>query len=116
MSDPLIQESEFESTPSVDQVPMGKTETMSVIDYPHLKNYLGMPSPTHQEVTDMQQIWEFLSKDAKSVGEALSNLRSIENKLAAPQVGENRLTIIKNYIKVMRNLDDLNQEAKSYQK
>lgn len=115
MSDPLIQPDEPMTAPE-DAVTMGKAETMSVVDFPHLKGFFDLKDPTAEQTKDLKMIWDYLAKESDNIGDALYKLRQIENKLAQPHLGQNRLDHLANYIKVLRDIEDLGKERDSYQR
>ena len=117
MSDPLIQE---DPTADIeipeDKITMGKAETMSEVDYPHLKGFFDIDNPTTEQKNDLKIIWDYLAKESDNVGDALYKLRQIENKLAQPHLGQNRLSHLTDYIKVLRDIEDLGKQRDSFQR
>jgi hypothetical protein len=119
MSDPLVDAADAEGRPETipeDAVTMGKAETMSTVDYPHLKGFFDLKDPTSDQKNDLKMIWDYLAKESDNVGDALYKLRQIENKLAQPHLGQSRLEHLKNYIRVLRDIEDLGKERDSYQR
>lgn len=65
---------------------------------------LGESELTNPTQTQLQEIWDFLGEDTSSelTSERLYALRTLENKLAPPKIGQTRLSKVHSYIQAQR--------------
>ena len=61
---------------------------------------IGESELTNKTQTALNELWEYLGKESKSelTSERLYALRSLENRLSPPRLGQSRLNVVHNYI------------------
>lgn len=94
---------------------VSKDSLEAVAGYPRLKGYFGIASPTPEDKLALKDIWNYFGKDAKTLGEVVAGVRRLEDKLASAPLGQNRLQYIASYLRVMKDVEDINQEKSAYE-
>lgn len=92
------------SPPKNDDLPAAQQPYAPLIGYFEIEGL-----PTNEEREKMNQIWEYLGTLTKSeqISERLHALRSLENRIAPPRIGETRLGRLLFYAKA----DKIAQES-----
>lgn len=123
MSDPLIDAARAEteaitvhSTDDPSKTPVQKDITAPGKDYPHLKGYFNLDNPTNAQLNDLKTLWDYFAAESENHGDVLYKLRQMENKLAMPPLGQNRVQYLADYVKVLRDIGSLSKERDSYQR
>lgn len=75
-------------------------------EYPQLKDYFNVDSPSDAQKEKFAEIWEFFSEDSKTIGDLMYKMRQLENRLGSPALGETRMQKMYNYIKISRSIKD----------
>lgn len=82
-----------------------------------LQGFFGIENATSQQQEDMNYIMEhFGNAGARNMSEILLAIRSIENKLGVTPLGVNRITSIKNYLKISNNIVELQKQREAMER
>jgi hypothetical protein len=120
MSDPILDAGiEAETVHNKDdpsKSPMAKVDPGK--DYPHLKGYFNVDSSQMNDSirSDLKVVWDYLAQESTTEGDVLYKLRQMENRLAMPPLGQNRISYIADYVKVLRDIGDLGKQRDSFQR
>lgn len=77
-------------------------------DYTPLVQYFGLQNMNRETQDKLQTIWEHYAQEAKTPGTVLKRLKQQMYNMPQPNIGDNRLNQLYNYVKVVRQY----QEAK----
>lgn len=75
-------------------------------EYPQLKDYFNLESPSDAQKEKFAEIWEYFGEESKSIGDLMYKMRNLENRLGSPAIGESRLQKMYNYIKISKDIKD----------
>ena len=76
------------------------------VDFPQLKDYFNIESPTDAQKVKFAEIWEYFGEESKTIGDLMYKMRQLENRLGSPAIGETRMQKMYNYIKISKNIKD----------
>lgn len=97
------------TSPSTPATPTNDDQPFTAKPFAPLVGFLdvGESELTNKNQTMLQEIWDYLGKDSKSelTSERLYALRSLENRLSAPRLGQSRLFKIHGYIQAQREVE-----------
>lgn len=80
-----------------------------------LKNFLDIDHPSTEDSSRLDWIYKFFQdQNTHSVTDMFLNIRHIESKLGMAPVGETRLSRLYNYLKLTKQLSELEQLRNSY--
>lgn len=108
MSDDLNADLEVVETPAEEQNSEQTPELVkpTAADYPEIKDYFNLESPTDAQKEKFGAIWEYFAEESKSVGDLMFKMRNLENRLGSPEIGESRLQKMYNYIRISADIKD----------
>lgn len=86
---------------------------LSAVELLPLQGFLNVDDPGARQRTQMKAIWEYFSKDAQGVGDALYRVKQTEMKMMAPKLGESRLSKLYNYVKLQTQSQDLQTQLEN---
>ena len=107
MSDPLMPT--IEVTREDNEVKVKTIEPTSgseVIKATPLTSFLQIENPTPKEQDQLKEVWEYVLEDSKSElrSEQLYTLRQMEQRLAAPRLGQTRVDQLHQFVEVSRQV------------
>lgn len=95
--------------PTATAAPINDDQPFTAKPFAPLVGFLdvGESELTNKTQTALNEIWEWLGKESKSelTTERLYALRSLENRLSPPSVGQSRLIKIHNYILAQKEVE-----------
>lgn len=91
----------------------GLQEDTSLVELLPLQGMLGINDAGARQRTQMKDVWDFFSKDAQGVGDALFKIKQTEMKMSPPRLGESRLGKLHSYVKTKSQLSDLEQQLEA---
>lgn len=111
MSDPLIPTVEIERKEDGSAHVTVSESSQEVIATP-LTTFLQIQNPTSEEKNQLKEVWDYITAESKSdmTSERLMTLRHIEQRLAAPRLGQTRLAQLHQYVttdKQVRSVEKL---------
>jgi hypothetical protein len=76
--------------------------------YLPLEKMLGLDDAKPQERQQVKEVWDHFKSD--TTADKLYQIRSLENKLGVPRLGESRLGKIYNYVKMTQQIKELEDQ------
>lgn len=70
-----------------------------------LQSFFHISSPSAEEAKQLEEVWDFF--DGKSEVERLYQVKQLENRLGAPNIGETRFSKVYEYVKLTRQIKDM---------
>lgn len=83
-------------------------------NYLPLKDFYGITDVDRDTQDKLQAVWEHFGRDAKNPGTVLKKIRIEQMNLVKPNIGDNSLNQMYNYIKVLQNLDEAKAMKEAY--
>ncbi len=106
---PQIQESNIDNTNHLGALTSHDLEIIP------LKQFFALPIPSTEESSQLKWIHEYFQDlNTRSTIDMFLSIRNIESKLGMARLGETRLTRIYEYLKINRQLSDLEALRDSY--
>lgn len=106
---PHIGPAETAEPPKVQPPPSNDDQPFTAKPFAPLIGFLdvGESELTNQNQTLLQEIWDYLGQESKSelTIERLQALRSLENRLSPPKIGQSRLHKIHGYVQAQRMVE-----------
>jgi hypothetical protein len=87
----------------------------NITEFMPLRDFFGIQDMDRKTQEQLQNVWEFFSKDAKNPGTVLKRIKMQQINLAAPNVGDTRLNQLNNYIRVLQQLSDAKDMKEAYE-
>lgn len=69
-----------------------------------LQGMLGVEKPGSRASQQLMDVWEYFSETAQGEADLLYQIRQIENRMAPPKLGENRLGKLHQWVKTQRTI------------
>jgi len=113
----VIEPQKIEPEVSIDDPTPKSSDSFRDLNFLSLKGYFNVEKPDVDEESAMNYIYDFFEKmDSRSMAETIIGIRSVESKLGAVPLGESRIIAIKNYLKTLSQIEDLNIIKKSMER
>ena|ERR1019366_7239682 len=81
--------------------PTGVRGDANEVELLPIQGFLGVEGePGAKARTQMKAIWDFFAEGSQGTGDALFKIKQTESKMAAPRLGETRLTKLYNYVRL----------------
>lgn len=80
-----------------------------------LKGFFGLDNPSTDEIDALNFIYDFFESRADSMGDMLIQIRQIEGRVGVAPLGVNRAAHLKNYLKTLKGIEDLNKQRIAYE-
>lgn len=86
------------------------------LNFLSLKGYFNVELPTVDQEDDLNFIYKYFEESgAKDMADILLNIKAVERKLGAAPLGTSRVSAVKNYLKIQKQIDDLTKQKSAYE-
>lgn len=117
-SDLVVEQIAEVATP--DQVHQMETFTSSemptnVTEFIPLREFFGIQDMDRKTQEQLENVWEFFSKDAKNPGEVLKRIKAKQMTIAKPAIGDTTLNQLNNYVRILQQLEEVKDMKEAYE-
>ena len=84
-------------------------------DYTPLVQFFGITDMNRETQDKMQLVWQHFAKDVANPGTALKKLKQQIYNMPQPNIGDNRLNQLYNYIKVLNQYQDAKDMKEAFE-
>lgn len=103
---------EQQQNAELEKAPMPTTAS----DYIPLIKFFGIENVDQDTQGKLQTVWEHYAKDAKNPGTALNRIKQQLLNMPQPNMGDNRLNMLNNYVRVLQDLDSVKDMKRAFEK
>lgn len=89
--------------------------TKNISDFQPLKDYFNVAEVDSKTQEQLNNVWEFFAQDTKDPGVVLKRIKMQEMRLAKPNVGDTRLNMLNNYIRILQQMNSYKDMKEAYE-
>ncbi len=94
-----------------------KTYSDRDMNFLSLQGFFGIENSTSEQQDSMSYIMQFFEEaGVRNMSEVLMSLKGIENRLGITPMGTNRLTSIKNYLKISNSIAEMQKQQQAMER
>ena len=87
----------------------------NIADYKPLIDFFGVSNIDRKTQEQLQNVWEYYSRNTKNPADVLKNIKMQLHNLAQPQMGDTRLNQLNNYVRILQQLNDAKEMKEAYE-
>ena len=80
-----------------------------------LREFFGIQDMDRKTQEQLENVWEFFSKDAKNPGEVLKRIKAKQMTIAKPAIGDTTLNQLNNYVRILQQLEEVKDMKEAYE-
>lgn len=84
-------------------------------DYMPLVQYFGIKDMNRETQDKLQTVWQHYAIDAKNPGTALKRLKQQIYNMPQPNIGDNRLNQLYNYVRILQQYQDVKDMKEAFE-
>lgn len=87
----------------------------NISDFKPLQDYFGVTDVDRKTQEQLQNVWEYFSRDTKDPGTVLKKIKAQQMNLAQPSIGDTRLNQLNNYVRILQQLNTVKDMKEAYE-
>jgi hypothetical protein len=87
----------------------------NVAEFMPLREFFGIQDMDRKTQEQLENVWQFFSKDAKNPGEVLKKIKAKQMTIAKPGIGDTTLNQLNNYVRILQQLEQVKDMKEAYE-
>jgi len=85
-------------------------------DYTPLIKFFGVENVDQDTQGKLQNVWNHYAQDAKNPGTVLNKIKQQLFNMPQPNMGDNRLNMLNNYVRILQDLEGVKEMKRAFEK